>query len=191
VEREQMACHLTHTTAATHALIAANLAETPVYGGWVDAAGPRYCPSIEDKIVRFADKPSHQARAPISFALTGLEIGMACLQARLRAAGAPYAAAPAGAGGCAARGAPAGLTAGGRRQVFLEPEGRHTPELYVQGFSTGLPERLQLALLHTLPGAPGPRPPAGPHRRRQGPRARRTLAMAVPPHAHACARHAC
>ena len=57
-----MACHLTHTTAATHALIAANLAETPVYGGWVDAVGPRYCPSIEDKIVRFADKPSHQAR---------------------------------------------------------------------------------------------------------------------------------
>ncbi|KAK9826172.1 hypothetical protein WJX81_003236 [Elliptochloris bilobata] len=96
VEREQMACHLTHTTAATHALVAANLAETPVYGGWVDAAGPRYCPSIEDKIVRFADKPSHQ--------------------------------------------------------VFLEPEGRNTPELYVQGFSTGLPERLQLALLHTLPG---------------------------------------
>ena len=62
MKREQMACHLTHTTAATHALIAANLAETPVYGGWVDAAGPRYCPSIEDKIVRFADKASHQAR---------------------------------------------------------------------------------------------------------------------------------
>ena len=57
-----MSCHLTHTTAATHALIEANLAETPVYGGWVDAAGPRYCPSIEDKIVRFADKASHQAR---------------------------------------------------------------------------------------------------------------------------------
>ena len=62
LEREQMACHLTHTTAATHALIEANLAETPVYGGWVDAAGPRYCPSIEDKVVRFADKASHQAR---------------------------------------------------------------------------------------------------------------------------------
>ena len=57
-----MACHLTHTTAATHALIEANLAETPVYGGWMDAAGPRYCPSIEDKVVRFADKASHQAR---------------------------------------------------------------------------------------------------------------------------------
>lgn len=96
VPRPQMACHLTHTTAETHRLIRENLAETPVYGGWVDAKGPRYCPSIEDKIVRFADKPSHQ--------------------------------------------------------IFLEPEGRTTPELYVQGFSTGLPERLQLALLRTLPG---------------------------------------
>ena len=57
-----MDCYLTHTTAATHALIEANLAETPVYGGWVDAKGPRYCPSIEDKIVRFKDKDSHQAR---------------------------------------------------------------------------------------------------------------------------------
>lgn len=70
--------------------------ETPIYGGWVDSKGPRYCPSIEDKIVRFADKDSHQ--------------------------------------------------------IFLEPEGRSTPEMYVQGFSTGLPERLQLALLRTLPG---------------------------------------
>jgi tRNA uridine 5-carboxymethylaminomethyl modification enzyme len=96
VERPQEPCHLTRTTAATHALIRENLHETPVYGGWVDARGPRYCPSIEDKIVRFADKDSHQ--------------------------------------------------------VFLEPEGRETPELYVQGFSTGLPERLQLALLRTLPG---------------------------------------
>ena len=96
VARPQLACHLTHTTAETHKLIRDNLQETPVYGGWVDARGPRYCPSIEDKIVRFADKPSHQ--------------------------------------------------------IFLEPEGRTTPELYVQGFSTGLPERLQLALLRTLPG---------------------------------------
>ncbi|GBF99077.1 tRNA uridine 5-carboxymethylaminomethyl modification enzyme [Raphidocelis subcapitata] len=96
VRRPQMACHLTHTTAETHALIRENLRETPVYGGWVDAKGPRYCPSIEDKIVRFAEKGSHQ--------------------------------------------------------IFLEPEGRTTPELYVQGFSTGLPERLQLALLRTLPG---------------------------------------
>ncbi|MEW5301873.1 MAG: hypothetical protein WDW36_004701 [Sanguina aurantia] len=96
VVREQLLCHLTHTTAATHTLIRENLLETPIYGGWVDSKGPRYCPSIEDKIVRFADKESHQ--------------------------------------------------------IFLEPEGRNTPELYVQGFSTGLPERLQLALLQTLPG---------------------------------------
>eukprot|EP00193_Tetraselmis_chui_P015257 CAMPEP_0177793628 /NCGR_PEP_ID=MMETSP0491_2-20121128/25186_1 /TAXON_ID=63592 /ORGANISM="Tetraselmis chuii, Strain PLY429" /LENGTH=306 /DNA_ID=CAMNT_0019316175 /DNA_START=79 /DNA_END=996 /DNA_ORIENTATION=- len=75
VEQAQVACHLTRTTAATHALIEANLHETPTYGGWVAGKGPRYCPSIEDKIVRFKDKDSHQ--------------------------------------------------------VFLEPEGRDTPELYV------------------------------------------------------------
>ena len=96
VEREQMKCHLARTTAETHQLIRDNLHETPTYGGWVGAKGPRYCPSIEDKIVRFADKDSHQ--------------------------------------------------------IFLEPEGRTCPEVYVQGFSTGLPERLQLALLRTLPG---------------------------------------
>lgn len=96
VERPQMSCHLTRTTARTHALIRENLHLTPTYGGWVDAKGPRYCPSIEDKIVRFASKESHQ--------------------------------------------------------VFLEPEGRSSRELYVQGFSTGLPERLQLGLLRTLPG---------------------------------------
>ena len=60
VERPQLACHLTHTTAATHAMIEANLHETPKYGGWVESKGPRYCPSIEDKVVRFKDKPSHQ-----------------------------------------------------------------------------------------------------------------------------------
>ena len=96
VEREQMHCHLTRTTAETHKIIRDNLHLSPVYGGWVDAKGPRYCPSIEDKIVRFADKDSHQ--------------------------------------------------------IFIEPEGRDTPELYIQGFSTGLPERLQLAMLRTLPG---------------------------------------
>ncbi len=93
---EQMACHLTRTTAATHQLIRDNLHLTPIYGGFIDSKGPRYCPSIEDKIVRFADKDSHQ--------------------------------------------------------IFLEPEGRDTPELYIQGFSTGLPEALQLQLLRTLPG---------------------------------------
>ncbi|MEA5472639.1 tRNA uridine-5-carboxymethylaminomethyl(34) synthesis enzyme MnmG [Synechococcus sp. CCY9201] len=96
VSGEPMSCHLTRTTAATHQLIRDNLHLTPIYGGFLDSAGPRYCPSIEDKIVRFADKDSHQ--------------------------------------------------------IFLEPEGRDTPELYIQGFSTGLPERLQLQLLRTLPG---------------------------------------
>ncbi len=96
VERAQMPCHLTRTTAETHQIIRENLHLSPIYGGWVDAKGPRYCPSIEDKIVRFADKESHQ--------------------------------------------------------IFLEPEGRETPEIYVQGFSTGLPEKLQLAMLQSLPG---------------------------------------
>lgn len=96
VEREQMCCHLTRTTSETHRLIQENLHLSPVYGGWVDAKGPRYCPSIEDKIVRFADKESHQ--------------------------------------------------------IFIEPEGRDCPELYIQGFSTGLPETLQLHLLRSLPG---------------------------------------
>ena len=96
VSGEPMACHITRTTAATHQLIRDNLHLTPIYGGHLESTGPRYCPSIEDKIVRFADKDSHQ--------------------------------------------------------IFLEPEGRDTPELYVQGFSTGLPERLQLELLRTLPG---------------------------------------
>jgi tRNA U34 5-carboxymethylaminomethyl modifying enzyme MnmG/GidA len=63
VERPQIPCYLTRTTAETHELIRTNLKETPIYGGWVDAKGPRYCPSIEDKIVRFADKDSHQACA--------------------------------------------------------------------------------------------------------------------------------
>ena len=95
-EREQMNCYLTRTTTETHKIIRDNLHLSPVYGGWVDAKGPRYCPSIEDKIVRFADKASHQ--------------------------------------------------------IFIEPEGRDIPELYIQGFSTGLPEKLQLAMLRTLPG---------------------------------------
>ncbi|MFQ3616352.1 MAG: tRNA uridine-5-carboxymethylaminomethyl(34) synthesis enzyme MnmG [Cyanobacteriota bacterium] len=96
VEREQLCCYLTRTTAETHRLIRENLHLSPVYGGWVDAKGPRYCPSIEDKIVRFADKESHQ--------------------------------------------------------IFIEPEGRDIPELYIQGFSTGLPEALQIQMLRSLPG---------------------------------------
>ena len=96
IEREQMNCYITRTTPETHQLIQDNLHLSPVYGGWVDAKGPRYCPSIEDKIVRFADKASHQ--------------------------------------------------------IFIEPEGRDIPELYIQGFSTGLPEGLQLQMLRSLPG---------------------------------------
>ena len=60
VSGEQMSCHMTRTTAATHQLIRDNLHLTPIYGGFIDSKGPRYCPSIEDKIVRFADKESHQ-----------------------------------------------------------------------------------------------------------------------------------
>ena len=96
VEREPMDCHLTRTTAETHRIIQENLHMSPIYGGWVDSKGPRYCPSIEDKIVRFADKESHQ--------------------------------------------------------IFLEPEGRTIPEIYVQGFSTGLPETIQRTMLRSLPG---------------------------------------
>jgi len=95
-EREQIPCYMTRTTAATHKLVRDNLHLSPVYGGWVEAKGPRYCPCIEDKIVRFAEKESHQ--------------------------------------------------------IFIEPEGRDYPELYIQGFSTGLPEALQVEMLHTLPG---------------------------------------
>ena len=92
----QVSCHITRTTANTHELIRNNLHLTPIYGGFIDSKGPRYCPSIEDKIVKFADKESHQ--------------------------------------------------------IFLEPEGINTPEIYIQGFSTGLPENIQLELLKTLPG---------------------------------------
>ena len=87
---------LTHTTAETHQLIADNLGESPNYSGNADGAYPRYCPSIEDKIVRFADKDRHL--------------------------------------------------------LFVEPDGTDTSELYLQGFSTGLPPTLQDELIRTLPG---------------------------------------
>ncbi len=96
ISGKQVSCHITRTTKYTHQLIKDNLHLTPIYGGFIDSKGPRYCPSIEDKIVRFSDKESHQ--------------------------------------------------------IFLEPEGLDTPEIYLQGLSTGLPERLQLELLRTLPG---------------------------------------
>lgn len=94
--RKTMPCYLTRTSAKTHQMIQENLHLTPKYGGFMDSTGPRYCPSIEDKIVRFADKLSHQ--------------------------------------------------------IFIEPEGRTIPELYIQGFSTGLPEDIQIAVLRTIRG---------------------------------------
>ncbi|AGY58680.1 tRNA uridine-5-carboxymethylaminomethyl(34) synthesis enzyme MnmG [Gloeobacter kilaueensis] len=96
IERPQENCYLTRTTEHTHRIIREHLHLSPMYSGDIDAKGPRYCPSIEDKIVRFADKQSHQ--------------------------------------------------------IFIEPEGRDTPELYVQGFSTSLPEPVQIQMLRTLPG---------------------------------------
>lgn len=96
VPRDTLPCHLTRTTEKTHQMIRDNLHRTPKYGGFMESKGPRYCPSIEDKIVRFADRTSHQ--------------------------------------------------------IFMEPEGRTIPELYVQGFSTGLPEDIQVSVLRTIPG---------------------------------------
>ncbi|HEY3332222.1 MAG TPA: tRNA uridine-5-carboxymethylaminomethyl(34) synthesis enzyme MnmG [Capsulimonadaceae bacterium] len=87
---------LTYTNTATHDVIKANLGRSAMYGGHIEGLGPRYCPSIEDKVVKFADKDSHQ--------------------------------------------------------VFLEQEGWDTDELYVQGMSTSMPEDVQLAFLHTIPG---------------------------------------
>src|SRR5436190_4242582 len=93
---EQMACWITHTTARTHEIIRENLHRSPLYSGQIQGTGPRYCPSIEDKIVKFMDKPSHQ--------------------------------------------------------VFLEPEGRHTEEFYVNGLSTSLPYNVQVEFIRSIPG---------------------------------------
>lgn len=95
-QREQMPCWLTYTNEETHRIIRDNLHRAPLYTGLIQSLGPRYCPSIETKIVRFSDKPAHQ--------------------------------------------------------VFIEPEGKDTSEMYVQGMSTSLPEDVQLAMLRTLPG---------------------------------------
>lgn len=94
--REQLPCHQTRTTEATHEIIRANLHESPMYSGMIHGVGPRYCPSIEDKVVRFADKESHS--------------------------------------------------------LFLEPEGRSTYEIYLQGCSTSLPVHVQNLIVHSLPG---------------------------------------
>ncbi len=94
--REQLPCHLTRTNARTHQLIHDNLHRSPMFSGLMESCGPRYCPSIEDKVVRFADKDSHH--------------------------------------------------------LFVEPEGRDTYEIYLQGFSTCLPYEIQVEMVHTLPG---------------------------------------
>ena len=93
---EQVDCYLTYTNEETHKIIRDNLHRSPLYGGEIVGTGPRYCPSIEDKVVRFSDKPRHQA--------------------------------------------------------FVEPVGLDTEEMYIQGMSSSLPEDVQIALYHTIPG---------------------------------------
>ena len=93
---EQMDCYLTYTNAKTHEIIRKNLNRSPLYSGQIHGTGPRYCPSIEDKVVRFADKERHQ--------------------------------------------------------IFIEPVGRDTDEMYVQGMSSSLPEDVQIAMYRTVPG---------------------------------------
>lgn len=95
-DRPQDPCYLTYTNADTHAVILSNIKRSAMYSGLISGTGTRYCPSIEDKLVRFADKERHQ--------------------------------------------------------LFIEPEGRSTSEMYVQGMSTSLPYDVQVAMLHTLPG---------------------------------------
>ncbi|SFG90394.1 tRNA uridine 5-carboxymethylaminomethyl modification enzyme [Desulfotomaculum arcticum] len=94
--REQIPCWLTYSNEKTHGIIKENLHRSPLYSGFIQGVGPRYCPSIEDKVVRFSDRPAHQ--------------------------------------------------------VFVEPEGKKTTEMYVQGMSTSLPEDVQLRMLRSLPG---------------------------------------
>ncbi|MGD9722754.1 MAG: tRNA uridine-5-carboxymethylaminomethyl(34) synthesis enzyme MnmG [Pirellulales bacterium] len=96
IATEQIPCWITYTNEAAHAIIRANLHRAPMYSGQIRASGPRYCPSIEDKVVRFADKDRHQ--------------------------------------------------------LFLEPEGRHTREIYVNGVSTSLPRDVQEQVIHLVPG---------------------------------------
>jgi tRNA uridine 5-carboxymethylaminomethyl modification enzyme len=96
LDLQQLPCHITYTNEAVHDLIRANLHRAPMYSGQINSSGPRYCPSIEDKIVRFADKTQHQ--------------------------------------------------------LFLEPEGRHTREVYINGVSTSLPRDVQDAIIRLIPG---------------------------------------
>ncbi len=96
VQKDQVSCWLTYTNEKTHEIIRGNLDRSPIYAGIIEGVGPRYCPSIEDKVVKFAEKERHQ--------------------------------------------------------VFIEPEGLHTNEMYVGGMSSSLPEDVQLAMYRTVPG---------------------------------------
>ena len=96
IRREQLLCYLTYTNERTHQIIKDNLHRSPLYAGVIEGTGPRYCPSIEDKVVRFSDKNRHQ--------------------------------------------------------LFLEPEGENTTEMYVQGMSSSLPEEVQLEMLRSIKG---------------------------------------
>jgi len=96
IQIEQVSCYLTYTNKRTHEIIRDNLDRSPIYAGIIEGTGPRYCPSIEDKVVKFSDKERHQ--------------------------------------------------------VFIEPEGLHTNEMYVGGMSSSLPEDVQLAMYRTVPG---------------------------------------
>ena len=96
IQKDQVSCYLTYTNEETHKIIKANLDRSPIYAGIIEGTGPRYCPSIEDKVVKFADKERHQ--------------------------------------------------------VFIEPEGLYTNEMYVGGMSSSLPEDVQLAMYRTVPG---------------------------------------
>ncbi|WP_283625332.1 tRNA uridine-5-carboxymethylaminomethyl(34) synthesis enzyme MnmG [Clostridium butyricum] len=96
LQKEQVACYLTYTNEETHNIIRENINRSPIYNGSIKGVGPRYCPSIEDKVMRFPDKTQHQ--------------------------------------------------------IFVEPEGMDTLEMYVGGFSSSLPEEVQIKMLRTLPG---------------------------------------
>ena len=96
IQREQVSCWLTYTNEETHQIIRDNLHRSPLYAGVIEGTGPRYCPSIEDKVVKFADKDRHQ--------------------------------------------------------VFIEPEGEHTNEMYIGGMSSSLPEEVQYAMYRSVPG---------------------------------------
>ena len=96
IQKEQVNCYLTHTNKQTHEIIKNNIHRSPMYSGVIEGVGPRYCPSIEDKVVKFSEKESHQ--------------------------------------------------------VFLEPEGIHTDEWYIDGMSSSLPEDVQIQMYRTVPG---------------------------------------